>query len=62
MIPVALFWRLRCYYFPFQEMKALDREIAMVEAVIYELSFGRRLGGPPRVLRSGSRNPGGGKG
>ena len=45
VIPVALFWRLQ-KYFPFQEMKALDREIAMVRAVKspYELSFLRQAG------------------
>lgn len=39
VIPVALFWRLQ-KYFSFQEMKALDREVAKVRAVKspYELS------------------------
>jgi Xaa-Pro dipeptidase len=39
VIPVALFWRLQ-KYFPFAEMKALDREVAMVRAVKspYELA------------------------
>ena len=39
VIPVALFWRLQ-KYFPFEEMKALDREVAMVRAVKspYELA------------------------